>query len=45
MCRTETTKQLLLFVKYEYESKFGPCEELYDMIIDAETTIKDAKTN
>ena len=40
MCTAETTKKLLIFVKYDYESKFGPCEELYDMKVDAETTIK-----
>ena len=34
----------MIFVKYEYESKFGPCEELYDMTIDAETTIKYVKS-
>ena len=36
-------KKLLIFVKYEYGAKFGPCEEVYDMTIDSETTIKDAK--
>jgi len=40
MYKTETPKTLLLFVKYEYEAKFGPCEELYDMTFDAEATIK-----
>ena len=33
----------MLFVKYEYEAKFGPCEELYDMAFDAEATIKDVR--
>ena len=44
MCKTETTKKLLIFVKYEYGSKFGSCEELCDMTIDAETRVKDIKT-
>ena len=35
MCKAETIKKLLIFVKYEYEAKFGPCEELYDMTLDA----------
>ena len=39
MCRAEITKKLMIFDKYDYESKFGPCE-LYDMKVDAETTIK-----
>jgi hypothetical protein len=40
MCKTETIKHMLIFVKYEYESKFGSCEELYDMKVDVETTLK-----
>ena len=32
-----------MFVEYEYESKFGTCEELYDMTLDVETTIKYVK--
>ena len=43
MYKAETTKKLLRFVKYDYESKFGPSEELYGMKVDAETTIKDVK--
>ena len=43
MCKAETIKKLLIFVKQEYESKFGPCEELYGMTSDAEKTIKYVK--
>ena len=43
MCKTETIKKLLTFVKYEYDSKFGSCEELYDMTIDGGTRIKYVK--
>ena len=31
-------------IKYEYEAKFGPSEELYDMEVDVETTIKEVKS-
>ena len=44
MCKAETIKKLLICVKYEYELKFGPREELYDMEVDVETTIKEVKT-
>ena len=40
MCKAETIKKLLIVVKYEYEAKFGPSEELYDIEVDVETTIK-----
>ena len=33
----------MILRKYEYEAKFGPCEELYDMTFDAETTVKYVK--
>ena len=33
----------MLLVKYEYEAKLGPCEELYDVTFDAEATIKDVR--
>ena len=33
----------MIYIKYEYEAKFGPREELYDMTIDVETTIKEVK--
>jgi hypothetical protein len=39
------TKKTLIYIKYEDEAKFGPSEELYDMAVDAETTIKEFKTN
>ena len=42
-CIAETHKRILIFVKYEYESKFGPSEELYDMKVDTQTTIKYVK--
>jgi len=42
MYKTETPKTTI-FVKYGYEAKFGPCEELYDMTFDAEATLKDVR--
>ena len=33
----------MIFVKYDYETNFGPSEELYDMKVYVETTIKDVK--
>ena len=24
-------RKILIYIKHEYEAKFGPCEELYDM--------------
>ena len=40
MRKAEVIKKPLIFVKYDYESKFGPSEEFYDMKVDAETTNK-----
>ena len=38
------TKKLLLFIKYEYLSRYGePNEELYDMTATEQTTIKELK--
>ena len=34
------TKEILIYTKYRYEAKFGPSEELQDMEVDVETTIK-----
>ena len=33
----------MIYLRYEYEAKFGPCEALYDMEVDVETTIKEVK--
>ena len=40
MCIAETNKKLLVFVSYDFETQFGPSEELYEMEADDETTIK-----
>jgi hypothetical protein len=45
MRRTKKLKELLVFAKYEYGSKFRPCEELHDMTFDAETATQDVKKN
>ena len=27
----KTNKQILIYIRYEYEAKFGPSDELYDV--------------
>lgn len=40
----EKPKKILIFIKYEYLSRYGdPCEELYDITATEQTTIKDLK--
>jgi len=33
----------LIYIKYEHEAQLGPCDELYDAEVDAETTLKEVK--
>ena len=33
----------MIYIYNEYEAKFGPCEELYDMEVEKKTTIKEIK--
>ena len=37
------SKKPLIYIKYEYEAKFGPSEELYDMEVYDEATIQEIK--